>query len=107
MLQATDRIVCVLTSYRYNMLRAEEGGLIGSIKADKKKTKKKGKEDWTWREQVSPSLRAPESQFPGLSQPLRAAIKHRCVTGLSVLPPVQLILPSHGSSRRRRPRLPV
>ncbi|XP_043211488.1 unconventional myosin-XV-like [Amphibalanus amphitrite] len=36
---------------KYNMLR-EEGGATGSIKFEKKKGKKKGKEDWTWREQV-------------------------------------------------------
>ncbi|KAF0289480.1 Unconventional myosin-XV [Amphibalanus amphitrite] len=36
---------------KYNMLR-EEGGATGSIKLEKKKGKKKGKEDWTWREQV-------------------------------------------------------
>jgi len=37
---------------KYNMLRSEDGEITGSIKHEKKKGKKKGKEDWTWREQV-------------------------------------------------------
>ena len=34
------------------MLRSEDGEISGSVKVEKKKGKKKGKEDWTWREQV-------------------------------------------------------
>ncbi|XP_037094410.1 unconventional myosin-XV-like isoform X2 [Pollicipes pollicipes] len=52
---------------KYNMLRSEDGEITGSMKLEsKKKGKKKGKEDWTWREQVE--------MVKWTNQPLQASL---------------------------------